>query len=59
MRRLIDTLFQTERIMESALRLRWFVGGFEVLPTLSWLSRQRGATETQELQAMVRMSRRF
>ena len=59
LRRLIDTLFQTERITESALRLRWLIGGFEVLPSLSWLSRQRGATETQELQAMVRMSRRF
>ena len=58
-RRLQDTLFPRERTIDASLKLRWFLRGLEVYPTLAWLHRLRGATTARDLQVLLRLTRRF
>ncbi len=59
MRLLKDTLVPTERTLEAGLRVRWTFRRIEVDPTLQFIDRRRGETDTKDFRAILRMIRRF
>lgn len=58
-RNLNDTLLPDERITEAGLRVRWRIHKLEVNPSLEFIDRRRGETDTKEYQASLHIIRRF
>ncbi len=59
MRLLKDTLVPTERTLEAGLRVRWTFRRIEVDPTLQFIDRRLGETNTKDYRAILRLIRRF
>jgi hypothetical protein len=59
LRQVADTVVPTERVAETRLSLRGLLRSFELSPVLAWRNRRRGDTNTRDLEATVRMVRRF
>ncbi len=58
-RTLEDSQQPTDEIQEARLLVRWFFRKLEVSPTLEYIDRQRGNTESTEYRALLKTIRRF
>lgn len=54
-----DTQVPTERTAEAGLRVRWTFRKLEIDPTLQFIDRRRGETDTKDFRAILRVIRRF
>jgi hypothetical protein len=58
-RRLSDTVQPDDETAEARLTARWRYRQLEFAPTLEYVERQRGGTETTEYRALFKAIRRF
>jgi hypothetical protein len=58
-RQLDDSVFPNERVTDSILRVRWTLRMLEVNPMLQLFRRERGGTDVDEFQFLLRIIRRF
>jgi hypothetical protein len=58
-RRLEDSAQPAEEVLEARLLGRWLFRKVEMAPTLEYLERQRGGTQTQEYRVLLKTIRRF
>jgi hypothetical protein len=54
-----DSLFPTEEVWETGLRVRWRIRKLEISPSVFYYDRRRGDVDTSELRAMLQVIRRF
>ena len=59
LRRSDETQAPSERIADFGLRVRWTYRNIDVLPSMEFSNRRRGATDAKDYRATLRMIRRF
>lgn len=54
-----ESQLPSETVREAGVRVRWTYGKLDVTPNFTWKTRERGATETNDLRFEIRVIRRF
>ena len=54
-----DSLLASERRIDAALRVRWFIAQLEVSPSLEYYDARRADVQTTEIRSILRVIRRF